>query len=60
MRTQAEKDHANKLAQIAQDKYCLSTNDIEVDDTPELSESEDGTWVQAWVWLNKEEIDEDV
>ena len=30
-------------------------NDIEIDDEPNVSLSELGAWVAAWVWVGKEE-----
>lgn len=36
----------------AREQYAdPSNNDIEIDDKPRLSKSEDGVWVQAWVWI---------
>lgn len=44
----------------ARDKYALgSDDDIEVDDGALTSQADNGTWVQAWVWLRKEEDEED-
>ena len=31
-----------------------SDDDLEIDDEAETSEADDGTWVQAWVWVPKE------
>lgn len=45
-----------ELAKIAEEKYCSNTDDIEIDELPNFSEAEDGIWVQAWVWLTKEEM----
>lgn len=39
----------------AQDTHCLGTNDIEVDSNAEVSESDEGVWVSAWVWIGKDE-----
>ena len=36
----------------ARELYTLSSDDnIEIDDNPAISEGEDGTWVQAWVFV---------
>lgn len=35
-----------------------SDNDIEVDDDAQLSQADDGTWVQAWVWIRTAEDEE--
>jgi hypothetical protein len=47
--------------QRAREMYASGSEcDIEVDDDAKVSESDDGTWVQAWVWLpNVEEDEED-
>lgn len=48
-----------RLRQIAIDEYAIGSDDnIEVDEDAKLSVGEDGTWVQAWVFINKEEYDE--
>ena len=31
-----------------------SDDNIEIDDEAEASEADDGTWVQAWVWVPKD------
>lgn len=33
----------------ARDQY--ETDDVEIDDNAGISPSDDGVWVQAWVWL---------
>jgi hypothetical protein len=39
----------------ARDKYALGSSDnIEIDDDAQTSPTDDGTWVQAWVWLANE------
>jgi hypothetical protein len=36
----------------ARDKYALGSNDdVEIDDGALTSAGDEGTWVQAWVWL---------
>jgi hypothetical protein len=42
--------------ETARDRYCLGSSDnIEVDDGALTSQADDGTSVNAWVWLPKEE-----
>lgn len=38
---------------------CGHSDDIEIDSNAQVSETDDGTWVQAWVWVPNEEDDED-
>jgi len=48
-----------QLIQTARDLYAVGSNDdIEIDDDAKLSHAPDsgGTWVQAWVWVNHEEV----
>ena len=46
--------------QQARNEYTLRSNDqVKVDDNAKASRGEDGTWVQAWVWLAHDE-DEDI
>ena len=41
---------------LARERYAAgSDNDIEIDDNAKVSRADDGTWVQAWVWLAQEE-----
>ena len=39
--------------QRARDEY--QTDDINIDDDANVSPTESGVWVQAWVWLHNEE-----
>jgi nucleoside 2-deoxyribosyltransferase len=40
----------------ARDKYALGSNDdVEIDDGALTSQADEGTWVQAWVWLRDEQ-----
>ena len=59
---QAIEERSTYAAQIerAVDDYAMSSsNDIEIDDDPVLSISDEGVWVSAWVWvpLDGEESD---
>lgn len=31
-------------------------DDLEIDDEPELSPSDDGVWVAAWIWISNYDI----
>jgi hypothetical protein len=46
-----------KAAYIAQARrqYTKSTDDIEIDDDPNVGIAEGGAWVAAWVWVTQEE-----
>tara|TARA_R110000824_G_scaffold217366_1_gene403875 strand:- start:797 stop:973 length:177 start_codon:yes stop_codon:yes gene_type:complete len=37
----------------------FACDDIEIDNDAKVSESSDGVWVQAWVWLDNEEVQVD-
>jgi hypothetical protein len=39
----------------AREAYCDSPEDIEIDEVAFTSRTENGTWVQAWVWLPNDE-----
>lgn len=41
---------------IAAAKRLYSTDDVDIDDDARLSECDLGTWVQAWVFVNDEEV----
>ena len=46
----------DEVRQTARKRYDDdSDNDIEVDDTAQVNEVEDGYWVAAWVYVRKEE-----
>lgn len=32
-------------------RHSYLSDDIEIDDDAVLSETDDGVWVQAWVWI---------
>ena len=34
----------------------LDENNFDFDDEPRVSESNDGAYVQVWMWINKEEV----
>lgn len=35
----------------ARDQYAFGSDDVKIDDGALTSQADDGTWVQAWVWL---------
>lgn len=49
------------IVDTARDLYCDSSCDVEIDDHPLFSETDDGCWVSAWVWVsyNDEEDDDE-
>jgi hypothetical protein len=44
---------ADAIAAKAREQY--GTNEVEIEDPPFVSESGDGAWVMAWVWLGNDE-----
>lgn len=50
-------ERRSALISQARAQYC--NDDIEIDDEPELSETDDGAWVAAWVWVANAEIEEE-
>ena len=43
--------------QAARNLYaCDSDDNIAIDDGAEVSETDDGAWVQAWVYVSNEEL----
>lgn len=41
--------------QIKQARNEYASDDIEIDDNAKTSETDEGVWVAAWVWLRHEE-----
>lgn len=47
----------NDLLELAREEYAHgSNNNIEIDDDADISAGNDGTWVQAWVFLSNEKL----
>lgn len=44
-----------ELIQVARNRYC--TDEIEIDDAPSVSYGDDGVFIQAWVWVAFDEVD---
>lgn len=48
------------LLEAARETYALGSNDdVEIDTGAMTSIEDEGTWVQAWVWMRHKEPDED-
>lgn len=46
--------------QRARDDYTMDSScDVEIDDEPVLSVSDEGVWVSAWVWVPRTDAGED-
>jgi hypothetical protein len=56
-RRRTEKEIAQLYISVAREKHVKPSNyDIEIDDEPRVSTSEEGAWVAAWVWVMREEV----
>lgn len=44
----------SEYLELAREVY--GSNNIEIDDDADFSEGNDGTWVQAWVFLSKKRL----
>ncbi|WP_234265166.1 hypothetical protein [Hydrogenophaga sp. NFH-34] len=44
-----------EVIQMARRAYC-DDDDIQIDEDAEVSETDDGAWVSAWVWVSTEEM----
>ncbi len=60
MRSSKRSQTALKYVQAAKHDYCDCTDDIAINSTPAVSEVEEGAWVQAWVWVSRGRLDEDL
>ena len=40
------------LAEISQARETYGSNELEVDDNALASRTDDGAWIQAWVWVD--------
>ena len=45
--------YSGHIAQ-AREQYC--SDDIEIDDKTRVSPTDEGCWVQAWLWVSNEEV----
>jgi len=54
-------DNTQICIEVARDLYCENTNcDIDIDDSAPLSIVDEGVWVGAWVWVNNEELENEL
>ena len=44
------------LVEQARENYQRSDNDVDIDDNPAISDSEEGAFVAAWVWVSWSDI----
>jgi hypothetical protein len=49
-------ESARRIYEMNASAYAFKDNDIEIDNDAKLSESEGGCWVQAWVFVYKEDL----
>lgn len=42
--------------EIEQARAVYQNDDVQIDDDALTSHTDDGVWVQAWVWLPKEDV----
>ena len=47
-------DMAEELPAVTAARLEYASDELEIDDTPAVSPSDDGTWVAAWVWVGKD------
>lgn len=47
----------DKIVSAANQKY--GTDDVEIDDDPSASDTENGCWVSAWVFVEREQDEEE-
>lgn len=48
-----------EIIQRAVDMYCVDEAGIGIDGQPPISEAPEGWWVQAWLWVPKDEQEMD-
>lgn len=54
---EGDTSYLEDLLELARETHCHgSNNTIEIDDDAEISAGNDGTWVQAWVFLSNEQL----
>jgi hypothetical protein len=46
---------AEEYISRAKELYAETSEDIQIDDEPVVTVTEDGAWVAAWVWVGKDE-----
>lgn len=45
--------------QQARQAWCVTHDNIQIDDDALISETDEGVWVNAWVWVPKEKESSD-
>lgn len=45
-----------KIVDLAVDKYCKMGDDTSIEYDAETSIGDDGVWVQAWVFISRDEL----
>lgn len=54
---QADRDHHQSSIVFAREHYALpSADDIEIDDAPLTSASHEGVWINAWLWVDHDQV----
>jgi hypothetical protein len=53
----ADNEYRKQLREKARERY--GSDSVQVDEDADFSESDEGTWVQAWVWVPAEDTEED-
>lgn len=51
-------DMPSAAAYVAKARKAYASDDVEIDDNPRISTADGGMWVQAWVWVGDEDLDE--
>lgn len=50
----------SKYIEAAREKAKTGSDDIDFDAIPEVSERENGAYVQAWIWVNTDEVNNQI
>lgn len=50
-------ENPKRFAYIDAARAIYQNDDTEIDDNARISENDDGAWVQAWVYVNEEELE---
>lgn len=56
--TNANKHAAEHADAIEQAREQYADDDLEIDDNPTVSPTDEGVWVSAWVWVPNSETEE--
>jgi hypothetical protein len=61
MKIEDQRNHLTAYApqiEEARDEYA-TTDDVEIDDEPSISNADNGVWVMAWLWISIESEEDD-